>query len=262
MKVLIIEDEAPASRRLQKLITEIDPQIEVLEVLDSIEASVQWLGQHATPEVIFMDIQLADGVSFDIFEQVQIQTPVIFTTAYDNYSLKAFKVNSIDYLLKPINKTALTQSIEKYRQLKNQFSTSNYQQQIGNLLETLSLGATGQNNTNAYKNRFLVKLGDRLESVAESDIGYFQAKDKMVLLITQQNKKYPIDYSLDDLERLLHLAHFFRINRQFIVRIDAIQSIHTYFNGKLKVILTPEVQNQDIVISREKSTQFKQWLDL
>lgn len=260
MKVLIIEDEAPASRRLQKLIEEIVPNAEVMAILDSIETSVQWLSTQPTPALIFMDIQLADGVSFDIFEQVQIQTPVIFTTAYDNYSLKAFKVNSIDYLLKPINRDELRQSIEKYHQLKAQFSSDNYQQQIGSLLKTLSMGAE-QKQVDNYKNRFLVKLGDRLESVAESSIGYFQAKDKMVLLVNQQNKKFPVDYSLDDLERLLNPAHFFRINRQFIVRIDAIQSIHTYFNGKLKIMLTPEVKNQDIIISRERSTQFKQWLD-
>lgn len=261
MKILIIEDEAPASRRLQKLLVDIAPTTEVMAVLDSVEASVQWLSSAAIPELIFMDIQLADGVSFDIFEQVQIQTPVIFTTAYDHYSLKAFKVNSIDYLLKPINKDELHQSIEKYHQLKAQFSSPNYQQQIGSLLETLSKGVE-QKQVDNYKNRFLVKLGDRLESVAEDTIGYFQAKDKMVLLVNHQNKKYPVDYSLDDLERLLNPAHFFRINRQFIVRIDAIQSIHTYFNGKLKIMLNPEVKDQDIIISRERSGQFKQWLDL
>jgi DNA-binding LytR/AlgR family response regulator len=260
MKVLIIEDEAPASRRLQKLVQEIVPNAELMAILDSIETSVQWLNTHPAPELIFMDIQLADGVSFDIFEQVQIQTPVIFTTAYDNYSLKAFKVNSIDYLLKPINKDELRQSIDKYHQLKAQFSAVGYQQQIGNLLQTLSVGVE-QKQADSYKNRFLVKLGDRLESVAEGSISYFQAKDKMVLLVNQQNKKYPVDYSLDDLERLLNPSHFFRINRQFIVRIDAIQSIHTYFNGKLKIMLIPEVKDQDIIISRERSTQFKQWLD-
>lgn len=261
MKVLIIEDEAPASRRLRKLINEIDTTIEILAVLDSIESSVQWLEQNPAPEIIFMDIQLADGVSFDIFEQIQIQTPIIFTTAYDNYSLKAFKVNSIDYLLKPINKDELTQSIHKFRQLKSQFSADSYQQQIGNLLETLSANTTGQTKQTNYKNRFLVKLGDRLESVPEANIGYFQAKDKIVLLTTRQDKKYSVDYSLDDLERLLNPACFFRINRQFIVRIDAIQSIHNYFHGKLKIMLAPAVKDQDIIISREKSTQFKQWLD-
>ncbi|OJJ15307.1 DNA-binding response regulator [marine bacterium AO1-C] len=255
MKVLIIEDEAPASRRLQKLIHEIDATIEIITVLDSIESSVNWLKQNPAPEIIFMDIQLADGVSFEIFEKIQIQTPIIFTTAYDEFSLRAFKVNSIDYLLKPINKEELTRSIHKFQQLKNQLSADNYQQQLGNLLETL------QPNKASYKNRFLVKLGDRLESVSEENIGYFQARDKMVLLITKQDKKYPVDYSLDDLERLLHPDYFFRINRQFIVRIDAIQSIHNYFHGKLKIMLSPAVADLDIVISREKSSQFKQWLD-
>ncbi len=255
MKVLIIEDEAPASRRLQKLIGEIDTTIEVITVLDSIESSVAWLQQNPTPEVIFMDIQLADGVSFEIFEQIKIQTPIIFTTAYDEFSLRAFKVNSIDYLLKPINKEELAQSIHKFQQLKDHLSTDHYQQQLGNLLDSL------QPNKASYKNRFLVKLGDRLESVSEENIGYFQARDKMVLLITQNGKKYPVDYSLDDLERLLHPDYFFRINRQFVVRIDAIQSIHSYFHGKLKIVLAPKVNDQDIVISREKSAQFKQWLD-
>lgn len=255
MKVIIIEDEAPASRRLQKLIKEIDPSSEILAVLDSIESSVQWLQLNQAPEIIFMDIQLADGISFDIFDQIQIKTPIIFTTAYDDYSLKAFKVNSIDYLLKPVNKNELAQSIQKFQQLKNQFSVVNYQQQVSKLLSSL------QSEQVKFKNRFLVKLGDRLESVSESEIGYFQAKDKMVLLITSQEKKYPVDYALDDLERLLHPDFFFRINRQFIVRIDAIQSIHNYFHGKLKIMLKPSIKDVDIVISREKSTQFKQWLD-
>ena len=255
MKVLIIEDETPASRRLQKLIHDIDHTIEIITVLDSIETSVEWLRQNPAPEIIFMDIQLADGVSFEIFEKIQIQTPIIFTTAYDEFSLRAFKVNSIDYLLKPINKEELSQSIRKFQQLKSQLSTDVYQTQLGNLLETL------QPNKAHYKNRFLVKLGDRLESISEENIGYFQAKDKMVLLITKQDKKYPVDYSLDDLERLLHPENFFRINRQFIVRIDSIQSIHNYFHGKLKIMLSPNVADQDIVISREKSTQFKHWLD-
>lgn len=252
MKTLIIEDEAPAARRLQKLLLEVDPHLEVLEIIDSVEASVKWLRAHQMPELIFMDIQLADGLSFNIFEQVEIQAPIIFTTAYDEYTLQAFKVNSIDYLLKPIEINNLSQSIRKLSQLKNQFggSTPN----IEALLKSI------QTEKRAYKTRFLVKLGDRLVSVPEKDIAYFWAEQKIVSLITNEQKKYIVDYSLDELENLLDPDYFFRLNRQFLARIQSIQNIHSYFKGKLKVALNPS-NEAEVIISRERSSTFKKWLD-
>jgi DNA-binding LytR/AlgR family response regulator len=255
MKVLIIEDELPAARRFRSLIEEIDPQIEILDVIDSVESAVKWLNHHQTPDIIFMDIQLADGLSFDIFEQVKIQSPVIFTTAYDEYALRAFKVNSIAYLLKPIDKDDLAESILKFKDLKNQFSQDNIHAiNLENLLQSFKL------NQKEYKNRFLVKLGDRLIPIADDEIAYFQADEKIVLLITTENKKYAIDFSLDWLEGQLNPAKFFRINRKFIANFRAIQSIHTYFNGKLKIYLSPEIK-EEVTVSREKSNEFKKWLE-
>lgn len=255
MKVLIIEDELPAARRLRNLIEEIDASIEIIEVIDSIESAVKWLNSHQTPEMIFMDIQLADGLSFEIFDKVTIQSPVVFTTAFDEYALKAFKVNSIDYLLKPIDKDELAKSIEKFKNLKQQFS-ENAQPNLHfeNLLTSLKL------NQKFYKNRFLVKLGDRLIPVQTEEIAYFQADEKIVLLITRENKKYAIDYTLDALESQLNPKEFYRINRKFISHFQAIKSINNYFNGKLKIHLLPEIK-EEITVSREKSSHFKEWLE-
>ncbi len=253
MKALLIEDEAPAARRLQQLLASTAPDLEVLAVMDSIESACNWFAQNAMPELIFMDIQLADGLSFEIFDQVKIQAPVIFTTAYDEYTLRAFKVNSIDYLLKPISQEELSQSLAKLRQWKSQFQ-GNTTPDIEGLLKSLQI------DKKEYKSRFLVKLGDRLISVCEDQIAYFYAEQKIVILVTQDQKKYAVDYSLDELENLLNPGHFFRLNRQFIARIQSIQSIHQYFKSKLKVILAPEAP-QEVIVSRERSPIFKKWLD-
>ena len=254
MKVLIIEDEAPSARRLRKLIEEYDQEIEVLDVTDSIESSVNWLTTHEAPEIIFSDIQLADGLSFEIFNRIKINTPVIFTTAFDEYSIRAFKVNSIDYLLKPIEKEDLFNSLEKYKTLKKQLgSTASSAPDITSLLEQLLPVSN-------YKNRFLVKLGEKLLSLTTDQIAYFHSEEKLTLLVTKENRKYPIDYSLDDLEKILQPNSFFRINRQFIANIEAINSTHSYFNGKLKLFLTPD-SGKETIVSRDKASEFKDWLD-
>jgi DNA-binding LytR/AlgR family response regulator len=255
MQVLIIEDEAPAWRRLKSLIEQISPEMKVLEVIESVEAAVKWLKHYPNPDIIFMDIQLADGLSFEIFEQTVVKSPVIFTTAYHEYTLKAFKTNGIDYLLKPIKPEELQQSIEKFKALKNQFmEQSGLNINLESLLQSLKI------NQKDYKTRFLVKLGERLISIQEEEIAYFLADSKIVLLITRDNKKYAVDYTLDQLEGLLNPANFYRLNRQYIVHFQAITSISTYFNGKLKIHLKTEVK-EEVLVSREKSTEFKQWLD-
>lgn len=251
MNVLIIEDEQPAARRLQKLLEEVDASIIVLDIIDSIEASVKWLNNHHFPELIFMDIQLADGLSFEIFKQVKVTTPVIFTTAFDEYSLRAFKVNSIDYLLKPMDKDQLENSLKKYKDLKSQFSKFEFP--IESLFQSLKY-------SKEFKSRFLVKLGERLISISTEKIAYFLSEEKLTFLITNENKKYPIDYSLDELEPLIDPKQFFRLNRQLLAQISSIQSIHNYFNGKLKLFLAPDL-NKEVVVSREKATLFKQWLE-
>ena len=253
MRILIIEDETPAANRLNKLLEGCLDDFEVLDVLDSVETAVKYLKKATQLDLIFMDIQLADGLSFEIFEKINISIPIIFTTAYDEYTLKAFKVNSIDYLLKPIDKQELAQSLQKLENLQEQFKTSNTFD-ISELLKSLKI------HKKEYKSRFLVKMGDRLISIPEKEIAYFYAEQKVVLLITQDQKKYTVDYSLDELESILNPDNFFRLNRQHIARIQAIKSIHNYFKSKIKVFLEPD-HLQEIIVSRERSPYFKKWLD-
>lgn len=255
MKVLIIEDEAPAFRRLQKLIQEINPQVEIVEVLDSVKEAIKWFNTYTQPDLIFMDIQLADGLSFEIFEEVKVNKPVIFTTAYDEYTLKAFKVNSIDYLLKPLNKNDLAHSLQKFEEMQQLFGTPKAQ-------EFQQLLASFKQNTMSveYKSRFLIKTTDRLISLLEHEIAYFYTESGLVYVRTNKEKRYPLDYTLDDLEKLLDPKYFFRLNRQFITRLQAIHEIHKYFNGKLLVKLQPSY-TEEVVVSREKASLFKRWLD-
>ncbi|MGD1842385.1 MAG: LytR/AlgR family response regulator transcription factor [Thermonemataceae bacterium] len=252
LNVLIVEDEAPAARRLQKLIQEIVPDWCILDVIDSVEDATSWLKTHENPQLIFMDIQLADGISFHIFEHISVKVPIIFTTAYDEYAIKAFQVNSIDYLLKPIDKQALKDSIHKFQEL---FSTAAPSTTNLDLLLTQL-----QERKLSYKDRFLVKMGDRLVSIEQNQVAYFMAEDKIVLLVTSDEKRFAIDYTLEKLENLLNPKAFFRLNRKFIARFNAISQVHQYFNGKLKVELVP-LPPTEVLVSREKSAVFKGWLD-
>ncbi len=253
MKIVIIEDEIPAAKRLEKLIKEIDSTVTIETKLDSIESAVEWLSTHTQPDLILMDIELADGQSFEIFNQVKITSPVIFATAYDEFALKAFKVNSIDYLLKPIEKTELAAAIEKFKAIKSSFSNTSTELNINALLHSLSKPVS-------YKSRFLVKLGERLISVEKEQIAYFTSEDKLTFLVTYDKNRYVMDQTLDELEHQLDPREFFRINRQFISSPKAITSIHTYFNGKLKLAMQPPVK-EEVLVSREKAPLFKEWLD-
>lgn len=250
MKVLIIEDEAPAFRRLQRILEEIDPKIEIVEVIDSIEDSVKWFRHHDAPDLIFMDIQLADGLSFNIFNQIELTTPVIFTTAYDEYALKAFRVNSIDYLLKPIEKALLKNSLDKWTALKTVFNDN---QDLGEILKSI------QPESKTYKSRFLVKVKDQLLAIKVRDIVYFFTENGIVYLKTEKNK-YALDHTLDVIEAQLDPQLFFRLNRQYIANLDAIVSSSAYDKGKIMVELNPKTPTPTIV-SREKSGDFKRWLD-
>lgn len=251
MKVLIIEDEIPAAKQLKKLLQKALPSIKFLAVLDSIESAVKWLKAPSDQaELIFMDIQLADGLSFDIFQQVEVRTPVVFTTAFDQYTLKAFKVNSIDYLLKPIDPDALQEALQKYQQFYLPPGAINYTQ----LLRTI------QQQTPTYKQRFLIKSGQELRFVNTSEIQYFYSEEGMVFTQLAPKFKYNIDFTLDQLDELLDPNAFFRINRKLITNLSAIQKIHTYFNGRLKLDLQP-TPSFDIIVSRDRVQGFKQWLD-
>jgi DNA-binding LytR/AlgR family response regulator len=252
MKIIIIEDETPALNRIKKMVLEVEPSIEILDTADSIEQSVQVIEKHQdTIDLILMDIELADGQSFEIFNLTAVKCPVIFTTAYDEFALKAFKVNSIDYLLKPIDKEELKAAFQKLKSIQK---SANNVDALKEMLAQISAPKNG------FKERFLVKLGERLISVPAHDIAYFLSKDKLTYLITKNNNKYVVDYTLEELGNILDRKNFFQINRQFIVAINSITNIHNYFNGKLKIQLVPVVE-EEVLVSRERAGELKLWLN-
>ena len=249
MNCLIIEDEKVAAERLLGLIKHYDQSIEILEIVQSVKNAVKWLNNNQAPDLIFMDIQLADGLSFEIFEQTIVKTPVIFTTAYDEYALKAFKVNSIDYLLKPIDQSELNSAIEKH---KENIKPKEIPAQIfDNILQTL---------TKNYKNKFVIKVGEHIKVFKIDNVQCFYSMEKYTFLQNNSGCDYAIDYSLDQLEDLLDPAQFFRINRKFIVSFSAISDIISYSNSRLKVKLNSNESN-DLIVSREKVQDFKKWLE-
>jgi DNA-binding LytR/AlgR family response regulator len=254
MKALVIEDEQHAAQRLINLLQETGREIEILETLDSIESSVKWLSENEYPDVIFLDIQLADGLSFAIFDQVDVKSPVIFATAYDEYAIKAFEINSIDYLLKPIKLERLVASLEKLEKLRPRMSPNQITAQLQNMI----VDYHEKNKT--YRSRFLVNKADGMIPIATEDIAFLYTEDKVVFLITRDNRRFMLNYSLDQLEKQLNPISFFRVNRQFIVAMRSIHKIHNYFNYKLKIELTP-VSEQEVIVSRQKVAEFKEWLD-
>lgn len=254
MKALIIEDEYPAAERLTKLIYKADATIEITTVLESIEAAKRWFASHPAPDLIFSDIQLSDGLSFVIFEEIDIKSPIIFTTSYDEYAIKAFKVKSIDYLLKPIKPYELVAAIEKFKETQVAFSANDYTLKMQSLLDSLPMAGR------KYKTRFLVQQQDQLLPIPQEKIAYFFTANEMVCLVRNDNRQFLVDYTLEELEKLLNPSYFFRLNRQYIASLPAVQKIHTYFNGKLKLELHPE-PSHDILISREKAPFFKEWME-
>jgi len=253
IQVLIIEDEAPAYRRLDNLLASLDTNFQVVEVIDSIVDAVNWLKNHKSPDLIFSDIQLSDGLSFEIFKKIEIVCPIIFTTAYDEYMLSAFKTNGLDYLLKPIKEEDLKRSIEKFKRFHNT-NDGNQLGQVKELLKAL------ESKKATYRERFLVKIGDRLIPIKSYDIAYFSYRDGGTEIIHQTGKSYLIDQPLDELESELDPSKFFRLNRQFLASIDSIDVIHRYFNGKLKIDLKPTPE-EEVLVSREKASRFKSWMD-
>lgn len=254
MKILIIEDEAPASRRLKKLLSELEPTAEIEGGLESVEASVKWLKNNPAPDLIFMDIQLSDGLSFEIFNSVNVDSPVIFTTAYDEYAIQAFKVNSIDYLLKPIDTESLAAGIDKYRKIRNVYSVQYRANEIAELLRSITPARP------VYKSRFLIKSGTSMLVIPAGEIAYFYVENKITYLVGRNGKRHLTDHSLDELEELLDPQHFFRANRKFIVHIDTIESAASAFGGKLKLRLLQKT-DEEIVVSRERASAFREWLD-
>ncbi|QHT70593.1 response regulator transcription factor [Rhodocytophaga rosea] len=257
MKVLIIEDEPYAQEELKRLLALCDPSIQVWECIDSVEDSIIWLEEPNEPDLIFMDIQLSDGLSFDIFKHTEVKAPVIFTTAYDEYAIRAFKVNSIDYLLKPVEEEALKSALRKYAAIRRQYTPP---AQAQNYFNPAQIEQLLQLNKRDYKSRFVTTIGDRIKQIGVEQVAYFFADDNTVYLVTADKKKYIINYTLDQLEELLDPRHFFRINRKYITKITAIGDINKYFNSRLKVSLVPPVEDE-ILISRVKVPDFLDWMD-
>ncbi|MFY0650762.1 MAG: response regulator transcription factor [Cyclobacteriaceae bacterium] len=249
-KVLIIEDEFYAAQKLIRQLNNIDPEIEVLETLDSVDESVKWLKAN-TADLIFLDIHLGDDESFKIFERIKVKTPIIFTTAYDQYAIKAFKLNSIDYLLKPINKNELKVAIEKYHEQKLQPQAFDY----NTLLSSLKSGEQS-----SYQKRFMVYVGDKVKSIPVEDVAYFFAEGKYAYLVSNAGKEYIVDYTLEKLDKLLNQDKFFRINRQFIIGIEAIDEMIAYTKGRLKIELNP-TSKKEAIVSIERASEFKKWLN-
>ena len=249
MNCLIVEDEKVAAERLSGLIKNYDKEIEIIGVMQSVKKAVEWLNTNQSPDLIFMDIQLADGLSFEIFEQTIVKTPVIFTTAYDEYALKAFKVNSIDYLLKPIDQGELKNAIDKFKE-------SNSPKEIpiqvfDSILHSL---------TSNYKNKFVIKVGEHIKVFTIDDVQCFYSMEKYTFLQNNAGRDYAIGHSLDQLEGLLDPARFFRINRKYIVSFSTIADIISYSNSRLLVKLHANTSDE-LIVSREKVQDFKKWLE-
>ncbi|MEQ8925826.1 MAG: LytTR family DNA-binding domain-containing protein [Fulvivirga sp.] len=251
MQALIIEDEKPAAEKLVRYLQRLPEPVSVKTIFQTVSESVSWLQiNQDSIDLIFMDIQLLDGKSFEIFDQVEVQKPVIFTTAFDEYALEAFKVNSIDYLLKPITYQDLEKSINKFQSLKNNLSSPPI-----NLNEVLS-----QLHQKAFKTRFMVKLGEHIRSITTKDIAFFYAEGRDVYLVTNENRKFIIDYTLEELDELLDPKSFYRANRSFILNIEAITDVVVFSNSRLKVFTNIEI-DKEIIVSREKVNTFKEWFN-
>jgi DNA-binding LytR/AlgR family response regulator len=252
--VLIVEDELPTQRLLKKMIEELRPSWDIVAATSSVEETVEWLENNPHPYLVFMDVQLADGLSFEIFDKIKVESFIVFTTAYDEYAIKAFKVSSIDYLLKPIRAEQLESAIQKFERIKAAVSP---QIDISELRDLSSLIKEGRL---PYRNRILVPVSDGFLKLNIADVAYFQSSQKVTTAITHSGKPHIIDMTLEKLEEELDPQCFFRANRQFILHIEAIQRIETWFNGKLVVKTKPDA-HEKIVISREKARIFKEWLN-
>lgn len=250
MKIIIIEDENLSAEHLTSLLQKIDFSIAVIDYFDTVNAAVNAFKKGLNADLIFMDIHLADGNSFEIFNQIELEIPVIFTTAFDNYAIQAFKQNSIDYLLKPIALQDLQFAIDKFKK----------HQKLGNKELISSIAIAYQQISKEYKTRFLVKLGQTINSIPTEEIHHFETKESLSFLVTHKGNHYPIDYTLDQLETMLQPKNFFRINRKIILQIQSIEKVSTYFNSRLSID-TKFLDNDTRIVSRERVNDFKKWLD-
>jgi len=252
MKLLIIEDEYHAQKYLSNLLKEVIPAAQILDMLDSVEDAVDWFKHNAAPDLIFMDIQLADGLSFNIFKKVEVNAPVIFTTAFDQYTLQAFKVNSVDYLLKPVDEVDLKKAVDKYHQIYD--NKESYNQE--SLLKVINSFQQKEN----FRQRFLIKQGKDFIYLPVEEIAYLYSTDGMTFIVDTQKKRHLIDATLDNVQKELNAKNFFRISRKQIIHIQSVAKIFAYFNHRLKLDLKPE-SKVEAIVSRERVKDFKAWLD-
>ena len=250
IRIVMLEDEEPAAKRLQKLIRETESDAEIVAVLDSIAKAKTWLQQNPSPDLMLVDIHLADGISLELFKQTQVQCPLIFTTAYDEYALQAFKLNSIDYLLKPVKKEELFNALEKFRKQK---AKEQPPVDVQKLLETMQQPAA------QYRDRFIIRYGEHIKTIEVKDVSYFYTESRANFLVTVEGKRYVIDFNLDGLERMLNPKNFFRINRQFIVSLNAIEDMTAWTKARVLIKLKPS-NKQETIVSTERSPEFKKWL--
>ena len=252
MNVIIVEDERLSAERLRHLVHKIDGSITVLDILPSVEKASEWFRDNSCPDLVFLDIQLSDGTAFDLLKTLTISPPVIFTTAYDEFALKAFNYNSIQYLLKPIEKEELDKALAKFKSMdRHPLEETALPERLEKVQKTIK---------NEFKRRFLIKIGDQYQNVEVSQVAYVHYRDGSCLLTTHEGKEFLIDYSLDQLEDILNPLDFFRVNRQFIVKAGAIKEIHTYFNSRLLLRLAPGFDSE-IIVSRDRVNHFKRWMD-
>ena len=251
MTILIIEDEEPAYKRLQKMLKELEPGHTLLDQIVSVSSAVKWFKENDAPDLIISDIQLSDGISFEIFKQVDIKCPVIFTTAYDQYAIEAFKVNSIDYLLKPVKKEELEKAVTKFKALTP--ATAAPAIDINKLLQSLQPAGTD------YKKRFVVRYGEHIKTIDIEEVVYFYTEDKATFLCTKDARRFVVDFNLDTLDSMLDPKIFFRINRQYIISIHSIAEMFAYSKSRVLIKLNPPSKHETIV-STERSADFKHWL--
>jgi two-component system, LytTR family, response regulator LytT len=256
MKILIVEDEDLAVKKLKKTLLSVDESATVVGEADSIKSTISWLESNPAPDLILMDIELADGQSFEIFNHVQVKSPVIFITSYDEYALKAFKVNSVDYLLKPVQKEDLQAALEKYREMKKLYKT---EAEPAISIDVLVKELQQKLQTKDYRKRFLVKHGQKLVSVEVDEIAYFFSDGRLNFFKTFDNRKFVVDYTMDELNDMLDPDRFFRISRSFYISVNSVAQIHDYFGNRLILHLKPET-DKEAIVSREKVTDFKTWL--
>jgi two-component system, LytTR family, response regulator LytT len=249
MKILIIEDEEPAANRLQKMLQEIEPDAVLLDNIVSVSSAIKWFKENELPDLVIADIQLSDGLSFEVFKTVEVLCPIIFTTAYDQYAIEAFKVNSIDYLLKPIKKEELAAAVLKFKKIKTAAPAID----INQLLKNFNSPAAD------YKKRFVVRYGEHIKTINVEEVAFFYTEDKVNFLTTKEGRRFTIDFNLDSLEAMLDPKNFFRINRQYIINIQSITEMFAYTKSRVLIKLNPPAKHETIV-STERSPEFKLWL--